>query len=99
MAERSRLQVVEEIPDEPVSRPHKLQGTVDALATETLMLALKGLSQRAKAAAKDLFTLLSAGSAWWLWWSTPDPSNTQIVSLTLYALFVLALNVIVRKVH
>lgn len=94
----SRLQVVAESPDEQPSKPHPAQPAVDALAISGLQLALAGLSKRAIAAVKDIFTLLSCGSAWWLWWSIPDPSPSQIVSLSIYAAFVLAANVIVRRI-
>jgi hypothetical protein len=62
-----------------------------------VMLALKALSQRALTAVTDCFTLVTVGSAWWLWWSTPDPTYNQIVSLSIFAAFVLAANVIVRR--
>ncbi|HSV26236.1 MAG TPA: hypothetical protein VLJ17_24830 [Xanthobacteraceae bacterium] len=69
----------------------------DVVAENMLMLALRALSQRAIAAIADLFTIVTVSSAWWLWASTPDPNVHQIVSLTVYALFVLAVNTIVRK--
>ncbi len=87
MAEK-RFQVVEEIPDQPAAPD---------FATRTLMLALKALSQRAIAAMADLFMLATVGSAFWLWWMTPKPDLFQIASLTIYAVFVLAANWIVRK--
>jgi hypothetical protein len=71
----------------------------NAAAASALALGLKTLSQRAIAATKDIFTLLSAASCFWLWNSTPDPNQMQIVSLSLYALFVLAANVIVRRIR
>lgn len=89
MAPRPGFEVVSET-DQPVEHPQRSAAMV--------LLALKALSQRAIAATKDVFTLLSTFSAWWLWWSIPDPSNTQIVSLSIYAAFVLAANVIVRRV-
>lgn len=67
------------------------------LAVSGVMLALRALSQRALIAAADLFTLLTVFGAWWLWWSVPDPNEHQLVSLSIYALFVLAANWIVRK--
>lgn len=99
MAER-KFQIVEDETPEPetVSRPHRAQPVVDKLATEGLLLALNGLSKRAIAAVRDIFTLLSVGSAFWLWFSIPNPSVTQIVALSIYAVFILAANVIVRKV-
>ena len=92
MAEIRRLQPVE-IPDDP---------SEDSLATRVavsaLTLGLKTLSQRALAATRDVFTLLSVGSGFWLWNSIPDPSPAQIISLSLYAVFILTANVIVRRV-
>lgn len=62
-----------------------------------LTIALKALSQRALTAATDLFSLLTIASAFWLWWSIPAPNDRQIVSLALYGLLILAINVIVRR--
>ena len=62
-----------------------------------LQIALKALSQRALVAIADLFTLLTVGSAFWLWHSIPAPDDRQIAALTIYALFVLAANWIVRR--
>ena len=62
-----------------------------------LTLALKALSQRALVALADLFTLLTVGSAFWLWASIPAPNDRQIIALSIYACFVLAANYIVRR--
>ena len=86
------VEIHEDQPDPAFAR------AANAAAASALALGLKTLSQRAIAAAKDIFTLLSVGSGFWLWHSIPDPSNTQIVSLSLYAVFILAANVIVRRV-
>ena len=86
--EKRQFQVVEEYPDTPEK--------TDA-GTQALLLALKALSQRAIAAIADLFMLVTVGSAFWLWYLTPAPDVFQIVSLTIYALFVLAANWIVRR--
>ena len=61
-----------------------------------LTLAHKALSQRALVAATDLFSLLTIGSCFWLWYLTPKPDVLQIVSLSLYGLLILAINWIVR---
>jgi hypothetical protein len=61
-----------------------------------LTLALKALSQRALVAATDLFSLLTIGSCFWLWYLTPKPDVLQIVSLSLYGLLILSINWIVR---
>lgn len=62
-----------------------------------LTIALKALSQRALTAATDLFTLITCLGAWWLWYLTPNPTDRQIISLSIYALFTLAANYIVRR--
>jgi hypothetical protein len=68
----------------------------NATAVRLLQIALIALSQRALIAAADLFTLLTVASAFWLWWSIPAPNDRQIIALSIYALFVLAANWIVR---
>lgn len=100
-AERPRLIPIQEVEDfVPGSQPRPAPPADSAATragTEALILGLKALSQRAVAAAKTYFTLLSLVSCWWLWHTIPDPNNTQLVSLGMYALFVLAANVIVRR--
>lgn len=71
------------------------QPRIDA-ATRLLLVALGALSQRMIVALADLFTLLTVASAFWLWWSIPAPNDRQIVALSIYAVFVLAANWIVR---
>jgi len=88
-AEASRFQAVEDIPAPP--QPDH------AAATAALMLALKSLSQRALIAVDNLFCLITVGLVFWLYKSVPDPNTYQLVGLGLFALFVLAANVIVRR--
>jgi hypothetical protein len=66
-------------------------------AANLLALALKALSQRAVAAITNLFTLVTMAGTWFLWWKTPDPNPAQIVSLSIFAAFVLAANWLVRR--
>lgn len=70
---------------------------LNGVAIEMMRMALTALAQRALVALSACFTLLTVGSAFWLWFLTPEPTDRQIVSLTIYALFVLAINVIVRR--
>lgn len=77
--------------------PQPQTSFVEHAGTQALILGLKALSQRAIAAIADLFMLATVGSAFWLWLLTPKPDLFQIVSLTIYALFVLAANYIVRR--
>ena len=67
------------------------------VAIAMLQVALKALSQRALVALMDLFSLLTIGSCFWLWYLTPRPDVLQIVSLSLYGLLILAINWIVRR--
>jgi hypothetical protein len=69
----------------------------EAVATNLLLLSLKTLAQRTVVAVADLFTLLTVTSAWTLWYINPNPNTLQIVSLSIYAVFVVAVNVIVRS--
>lgn len=62
-----------------------------------LTLALRALSERAVVALADLFTLLTVGSAFWLWLAIPDPNPQQIMALTIYATFILAANWLIRR--
>ena len=86
------VEILEEQQDPALAR------AANAAAVSALAFGLKALSQRALAGTKALFTLLSVASCFWLWASISNPSITQIVSLTIYAVFILAANVIVRRV-
>lgn len=79
------------------TEPSSTPAPDNALAITMLTIGLKALSQRALTAVSDLFTLITVGSAFWLWSTIPEPNDRQIASLTIYAVFVLAANVIVRK--
>lgn len=69
----------------------------NGVAIAMLTIGLKALSQRALTAATDLFTLLTVSAAFYLWYLTPTPNDRQIISLTIYGLFTLAANWIVRR--
>lgn len=85
-----------EEPEEERAVPPSGQAT-NAL-TALLIMSLRALSARAVVALSNLFMAASAGSAWWLWYVTmPQPSVPQLVGLTLYAGFVLALNYMLRR--
>jgi hypothetical protein len=66
-------------------------------ATGMLVLALRALSQRAIVAIDNLFMVATVGSAWYLWFMTPDPNPMQLVGLGGYAVFVLLANWIARR--
>lgn len=73
------------------------QPALQNVSIQMLGMALAALSQRALIALSACFTLLTVGSAFWLWYLTPNPTDRQIISLTIYAVFVLAVNMIVRR--
>lgn len=70
---------------------------VDQAGFEMLRMGLKALSQRSLIALSSLFTLLTVGSAFWLFMSIRDPNTMQLVEMGMYSGFVLAANVIVRR--
>ena len=80
---------------EPADEPE--QSTADQAGFHLLRLGLKALSQRALVAASALFTLLTVGSAFWLYMSIHDPNNSQLIEIGMYAAFILAINLIVKR--
>lgn len=71
---------------------------VDTFSTNILLTSLRALSQRAVIAVANLFVLLTAISAFWLWYATmPSPSVLQLVGLSLYGVLILALNWLVLR--
>lgn len=94
----SRLQAVADDELELEQAQPAAQPAAQTAAIQMLTMALKALSQRAIIALSNLFMLLTAFSVFILWFEAPaDPSISQIIRLALYALFVLALNLIKRK--
>jgi hypothetical protein len=92
MADRNPgFEVVGGIDAEP-----KPQADPNGVAVRLIQMALVALSQRALVAVADMFTLITVASAFWLWASIPTPNDRQIIALSIYALFVLAANWIVR---
>lgn len=88
-----------EAPQQPVPPPAPPQQTTQSTqqaATSMLLLALRALSQRTIVAISNLFVLLTAASAWWLWMVTlPQPSIQQLVGLALYGALILAVDYLV----
>jgi hypothetical protein len=81
---------------EPVAPPPSDRAA--SALTGLLVTSLRALSLRAVVALANLFMAASAASAWWLWYVTlPNPSIAQLVGLTLYGCFILALNFMMRR--
>ena len=67
-------------------------------AIEALVLRMQALSQRALIALANLFPLITALTVFWASLAIlRDPTTPQLVGLGMYALFILAINVIVRR--
>jgi hypothetical protein len=90
MAEMFKLEPVPET-DEPETKP------VGDAGMAMLMMGLKALSQRALIALSACFTLITVGSCFWLYMSRTTLDPQQLVLCGMYAIFVLAANVIVRR--
>jgi hypothetical protein len=95
MAEPKRAFELVQEDEEPVASS-TVPGTSDR-ATELLLLSLQALSKRTVVALSNLFCLLTVGSVFVLFYNIPNPSVTQIVALSIYAVFVATINVIVRR--
>lgn len=81
----------------PAPSPAPKTSAIDWGALQLLGVALTALSQRAMVALASCFSLLTVGSAFYLWVSIPQPNQQQLISLSIYAAFVLAINIIQRR--
>lgn len=80
------------VPPPPPPRPSSTAAEQQA-ATGILMLALRALSQRAVTGVANLFVLLGAASAFWLWLTIlPSPSILQIVAVSIYGMLMVVLD-------
>lgn len=73
------------------------QSRAQEVSVKMMTLALAALSKKFIIAVANLFCLLTVASAFWLWYSIPEPNQHQLISLGMYGLFVLAINVIVNR--
>lgn len=70
---------------------------LQSVSIQMLGMALAALGQRALLALSACFTLLTVGSGFYLWLQTPNPTDRQIVSLTIYAVFILLINWLAKR--
>jgi hypothetical protein len=96
MAEAFKLEVVPEETDPPSRDVTAGRPAADA-GMAMLMMGLKALSQRALIALSACFTLITVGSCFWLYMSRATLDPQELILCGMYALFVLAANVIVRR--
>lgn len=94
----------EVVPDDPRPDPgdspdggHPPSKSAQTAMIASLLLALKAVSQRAFIALLDTFSLVTAGAVFWLFYSFDNPTTYQIVHASIFAMFVLAINWIVRQ--
>ena len=95
---------IEEVPDNVHPLPSHPPGPAPKAgnaAAAGILIALKMVSQAAivglASIASHLFSLVTVSMVFWVWTTVPDPNQYQIASLTLFGLFILAVNVIVRR--
>jgi hypothetical protein len=82
----------------PIPNVPEPPSRIEQAATNVLMMALRALSQRAVIALMNLFCLITALSAFYLWLVTmPSPSILQLVGLALYGILIVGLNILVRR--
>ena len=81
-----------------IAQPSPRESLSDTIGINALMIGLGALSKRTLVALAQLFTLLTVASAFALWWRVlPDPSVYQLVGLSIYAVFLLIVNWLVRR--
>lgn len=88
--------------DEPDEAPAQGQSsaaeTLNDFGTKMLMLGLGALSKRAFISLMNLFALITAASAFYIWViALPEVSVLKIVAASIYSMFVLVLNVIIGR--
>ena len=91
MAEPFKLEVV------PETDPAEGGQAKSDATTAMFMMALGALSKRALVALASMFTLITVGSCFWLYMSRNMLDPQELILCGMYALFVLAANVIVRR--
>lgn len=93
------VRAFEPVPDEPIpDNPPPAAGRIESAAMAALFLFLKTLSQRTLIALADLFTLITVALVFWLWWAIiAKPTIEQIAALTIFSVFVIGVNLIVRR--
>ena len=82
------FKVVSEEPEAPSQQDQ-------AVAITMIQIALSAIWKQFVIAVAHTFTLLSVASAFVLWLLIPDPNTKQLISMGMYAAFVLAANLLV----
>jgi hypothetical protein len=86
------------VSDQPAPEPAAPPAPQNQLAARLIGIALTTLTQKTVVAIASLFSLVLAGSVWWLAMAVATtPTTPQLITLGLYAAFVLALHWVRRK--
>ena len=88
---------VHEFKIEPVPETETQDDKAASAGMTMLMMGLKALSQRSLIALSSLFTLVTVASCFWLYMSRSTLDPLQLILCGMYAVFVLAANVIVTR--
>jgi hypothetical protein len=89
------FQIVESDEDEQAQPKQAKQE--HAAAFTVMMMALATLSKRVLIAVSDLFTLITVGLVFWLYFSITNPNLHQLISLGMFSIFILMANWVVRR--
>jgi hypothetical protein len=84
-------------PDPPTAPQSQAAANQQAVAIKMIQIALSAIWQQFIIALSHLFTLASGASCFVLWLLTPDPNQHQLISMGMYAAFVLVANVLVLR--
>lgn len=88
----------EVVRDEPAATEAPRAAPDNSAAVTALTLALAKLGQRFVIALSNLFCLITVVTVFWLGLSIiHEPTTPQLIGLGMYALFILAINLIVRR--
>jgi hypothetical protein len=89
----------EVVPDEDEQPSNPAPEGDSSKAVDILLLLLKPLSQKTLIALSNLFSLLTVISVFWLCLVIipNSPTTQQLIGLCGYAVFVIAVNIIVRR--
>lgn len=96
---RGFTRVEDETPESPPGIDQLITGKkpmFERAAIDMMQLALSTIWQQFIIAVASLFQLATVASVFVLWYLTPNPSQLQIASMSIYAVFILAINYLRR---
>ena len=93
----SIVEDLQQYPESEISQappqPSRVSAAIDGTAIRMMQMAMWELSKRAVVALASLFTLLTVGSAFYIWLLIiNEPTQLQIVAASIFSTFVLLVN-------